>query len=518
MRGAGGRGRASLTAALAVALAAAAGAPACGDEPAPAAVTFADVAPVLAARCAGCHGVPGAGGFDVASPRGLLGCTADGRSVTAGAPGAPAPLVAALDRDDHRGAVSGVERAALVAWVEAGAPLTRGGVHAARFADPRAPDGHAAQLRRDRYAAMLDPNHADACGVCHDGAPSRPVPAPTPAPGATSCTTCHTEPAGALACGTCHGDGPRAFPPRDPCFGGRDAAADPHGRHAAATPSRAGGFACAVCHPTPAPGRFDGAHADGRVEVWLDERVAGAGARWDAATRTCTGTCHARGGARPVVGWGVGERVGCGDCHGAPPASHVGRLSGSCRACHAEADARGESLAVGPLHLNGRVDVGDGSGRCGACHGAGDDPWPRTGAHLAHAAPTGAAPVPCVTCHELPVAGAAHPSGRGQARVALAGLAVRGGSRARYDAASGSCAETYCHAGSGGTRTSPRWTDGSAGATCTACHGAPPPPPHAARGTCGEAGCHAGATTETGAIAPAWAALHVNGVVDRAAP
>ena len=77
--------------------------------------------------------------------------------------------------------------------------------------------------------------------------------------------------------------------------------------------------------------------------------------------------------------------VGCNDCHLSPPANHY---TGACTGCHAEANATGTALTPGPLHVNGKVDLGNGSGQCGACHGSGNSPWPTTQVHAAHQNPT----------------------------------------------------------------------------------------------------------------------------------
>jgi predicted CxxxxCH...CXXCH cytochrome family protein len=167
--------------------------------------------------------------------------------------------------------------------------------------------------------------------------------------------------------------------------------------------------------------------------------------------------------------------------------------------------------------VNGKVDLGDGSGACGACHGRGADPWPDTGAHRAHAAPAGARPVACETCHEVPAPGAAHPTGRGGAAVRLVGLAAAGARAPTWDSGTKRCTNTYCH-DYAGTRNAPRWNGGPPEAACGTCHAAPPPPPHIQETGCATAGCHEGLTNADGTKAsPAGAAVHVNGLVDRPA-
>jgi predicted CxxxxCH...CXXCH cytochrome family protein len=201
-----------------------------------------------------------------------------------------------------------------------------------------------------------------------------------------------------------------------------------------------------------------------------------------------------------------------------PPKAHY---TGPCSSCHREADGTGTALAAPKLHVNGKVDLGDGSGRCGACHGSGDSPWPSTGAHAAHAMPTGAAPVACETCHAVPGPTDAHPLRAGAALVRLAGLGTKGARPATYDAATKTCAATYCHDGAGAAASAkaPRWTDGAPLRACGSCHATPPPAPHPQDTSCGASACHEGITT-TGALAisAGGRAVHVNGIIDRRVP
>lgn len=448
----------------------------------------------------------------MASFRSAAGCTEDGRPVTT--PPVGALLLVALDRPDHAGIVSPGERDVLRRWVEGGAPSVRGGVHPTRFGDPRAPGSHPDVLRAARWQPMLDKDHPDACGRCHDGTRSRPDGVLYPAPSATACNACHTEPDGIFACTTCHGAPGRSFPPRDGCFFPRDTTGAAHAAHAGTSPSREGGLPCSTCHPAPSSGAPGGTHGDGYVEVWLDTNVAGARATWDPTTKVCANTCHARGAAKPDPSWTARGPTTCNDCHRSPPAAHY---EGPCTSCHREADATGTRLAAPKLHVNGKVDLGDGSGGCGACHGRGVDPWPTTGAHQAHASPRDAKPVACETCHVVP-AGEKHPTRAGAATVRLIGLATKGGAPARYDAATKTCAATYCHAGPGGNASSPRWDQGTSASACGGCHALPPPAPHPAATTCGGVTCHDNLTTPSNTLTAAGRAVHVDGTIDRRAP
>lgn len=432
-------------------------------------------------------------------------------------PSDAAPLTRALERADHREIVTSSERATLIAWVEGGAQGVRPGVHPNRFADPRSPTSHAHALRAARYSPLLDPGDRDACAHCHEGAGPRPAGITSAAPGATACTSCHAEKEGVNACSTCHGAPGRPFPPSDACFFPDVRKDDVHAAHAAPSKSRSEPLDCSSCHPKPELGTFVGPHGDGHVEVWFDYAVAGREARFDGASRTCAGTCHDRGGSHPGPAWAkLAAPLDCNGCHASPPPAHY---PGPCASCHREADAVGTALVAPKLHANGKVDLGDGSGECGACHGSGDSPWPSTGAHGAHANPSAAAPVACETCHVVPGPNDRHPLRAGAVTIRLAGLATRGARPATYDAATKTCAATYCHDGAGAnalTR-SPRWIDGASARTCGSCHSTPPPAPHPQDATCGSSTCHDGITSGL-TITAAGRAVHVNGLIDRRAP
>ena len=202
----------------------------------------------------------------------------------------------------------------------------------------------------------------------------------------------------------------------------------------------------------------------------------------------------------------------CNDCHRAPPANHY---AGACSSCHREANANGTALASPKLHVNGAVDLGDGSGKCGACHGTGDDPWPTTGAHAAHRSPSASVAIACDTCHDLPKG--KHPTGGGPT-VRLFGLATAGARNPTWDPQTKTCGATYCHDGSGATLGAPKWSDGKTASACGGCHSLPPLAPHSSGISCSEITCHSGSTT-LGVNGPvltmSGAKVHVNGHVDR---
>ncbi len=429
-----------------------------------------------------------------------------------------APILTALGTPPHAGLLGSADQATLTAWVRAGGPAFTGTVHAPGIVDPRSPDFHATLLRGQRWSPMLDANDPNACGRCHDGTPAgRPTGVTMAAPGAPSCASCHDEPQGALACNTCHGSGSRIYPPRDPCFFPGDApTAGAHAAHVEASPARPAGFACSTCHPTPPAQVIGGLHGNGTVDVTFDQAVIGPEASYDPTTGVCAVTCHDSGGSKPRPAWSDTAPASCTSCHGSPPANHY---PGPCTNCHAEANATGTALSGGPLHLDGQVELGNGSGQCGACHGTGADPWPTTAAHPAHESPTLTQPLPCTSCHVVPSTILDPTHLDGVVQVTFSGLATARGSLPTWDGTS--CASVACHgANLADPVVAPQWTDTSgAPAKCRACHGIPPTQ-HTASTSCGWSNCHGAEIGETTAGAPfitgAGLSLHVNGVIDYA--
>jgi predicted CxxxxCH...CXXCH cytochrome family protein len=534
---AGPRSRA-LTALASVALAGAA-LVGCSEPRAAAAdpPTYADdVAPLFAARCARCHdrGAP-PGGWRGAPYLAAIACVGEGQQAAVLPPGSDAPIARALapGNEAHRSVATTDEQALLLRWLGAGAPSFRGAVHAPAVADPRSPSFHGAALRARRWAPMLDPNDDDACGRCHDGVASRPAGVTRPAPGATACTSCHALPEGVLACGTCHGDDARSYPPRDPCFFPVEAArAGAHRAHVEQSGLRTAPLACAACHPSPAPGVLSGLHGDGHVDVALDPAVAGPDASYDPASRSCDVSCHHRADGPPTIAWDNTEKLGCGSCHGSPPANHY---PGKCTTCHHEANAAGTALSGGPMHMNGKVDLGDGSGGCGACHGAGADPAPSGGSHPVHLGRLVSAPPPfpppappdaklaepfgCDSCHQA--IDDIHAPGHmdGVATISFGPLATARGAQPTWNGAS--CSAVACH-GAGLVEPPlvvPTWGDTSGAASaCGACHGVPPKQ-HTPSTSCNRVECHGDEVGREGNalwITQAGSKKHVNGVIDAA--
>jgi predicted CxxxxCH...CXXCH cytochrome family protein len=480
-----------------------------------------DVAPVLQARCVACHGdTDPSGGWSATSFLGAIACV--GRAPASGRPPATlppddrAPILAALDTDPHRGLLGEAQRTTIAAWVAGGTPAFRRDVHDPGVIDPRSPMFHGAVLRASRWSPMLDPADPSACGRCHEGTPARPSGVTEAAPGAPSCTSCHDQAGGVLACSTCHGSQGKAYPPRDRCFFPGDAPGS-HAAHVEPSPEHPAGLACATCHPAPGSPVIGGLHGNGTVEVTFDPTSVPGDARYDRASGACAVYCHDQGGAKPRVTWTEpANAIGCGGCHRSPPPGH---FAGPCTGCHAEANAGGTSLRGGPLHMNGKVDLGDGSGQCGACHGTGASPWPATGAHRAHEDPALTAPLACSNCHVVPVAILDPVHLDGTVHVAFSGLATARGALPVWSG--GRCTNVACHgANLADPVVAPAWSDASgAAARCGACHGVPPSQ-HTPSASCDRSDCHGSEITldATGAphISAGGAAVHIDGVIESA--
>jgi predicted CxxxxCH...CXXCH cytochrome family protein len=476
-----------------------------------------DIAPILQAHCAECHsGGSPAADWAVTSFLSTIACVAPS-GAPAAQPASTAPILAALTMPPHVALLDSGDRTTLTAWVAGGAPAFAGTVHLPGIVDPRSSAFHGAVLRGQRWSPMLDPSDPDACGQCHAGSPA-PVPSVTSfAPGATACTTCHSEPGGPLACSTCHGSGARIYPPRDLCFFPGDApTAGAHAAHVEPSAASASGVACSTCHPVPdaaAATEMTGLHGNGQVEVIFDSARIGPEASYERATGACAVTCHDLGGEAPRPVWSESIAITCNSCHLSPPKGHY---PGPCTNCHADANATGTALS-GSLHMNGVVDLGNGSGLCGACHGTGSSPWPSTAAHPAHRDPTISEPTACASCHPVPTTITDPTHLDGVVHVTFGGLAVARGAAPVWNGVS--CVSVACHgANLPDPAGVPVWTDTSGAASqCGACHGVPPSD-HTASKSCNLSVCHgpevAISAQGVPSISASGEALHIDGVIE----
>lgn len=477
-------------------------------------VVYDDVAPLFAASCVECHGSTLAeAGYSVATHWHVLGCVPTNRPATE-PHDSTAPLLSVLTRPDHMGILKTNEQALLNSWVNAGSPKFIGTVHPAGIIDPRSNDWHGKQAAHDGYSPLRDASTSDVCGRCHDGAPVKPEDVLYPAPNATACTSCHTSEAGALACNTCHGDGDAAYPPRNACYFGEHGP-DAHAAHLTGTRFVATPISCDTCHVLPSSEVFVGDHANGQVEVDF--------ARWPNSLfypedDGCVVYCHAQQGQLTRPHWNQGEHVACQSCHLSPPKDHY---PGECKSCHAEMGESAESLMPHGLHLNGKVDLGDGSETCAACHGSGTNPAPKDSGHTLHLTSSLATPLVCADCHPTPSQPIAPGHLDGKVDILLGARASARGQEPSWDVSEQRCASVACHGAAmpGHTLSSPSWSDlpSPANNECGACHAAPPPPPHVARSSCGGSLCHAdevGLFDSALGISEPGRALHIDGVVN----
>jgi predicted CxxxxCH...CXXCH cytochrome family protein len=319
-------------------------------------------------------------------------------------------------------------------------------VHEPGLQDPESPDFHGKVVRAQVY-------DVENCRSCHGddlrGGAS-----------GSSCQSCHET--GVFDCATCH---PQLLE---------------QGAHRAHVQGGQLGlrYDCDTCHLTPktvfSPGHFQkgGVLDPAPVEVVLAAIATSSGApaaSFDRATGTCQNVvCHgvadAAASLQPLS-WTARPEPNCGRCHGDPPASHT---SDRCQDCHPRV-ANAEGLTDPARHLDGQIDLGDGSGTCNACH-------VETGAHHevhASAVRRLRGPIGCVECHLYPTEieapghldslppGEVFPRGFG-------GLAEARGAQPNY--ADGRCANTYCH----GPGSDLALTDGPEVVYCGSCHGVPP--------------------------------------------
>ncbi len=477
-----------------------------------------DLRPALAAHCGRCHGgdTP-AGDWSVTRYTDVVSCFEASDGGVDGGVDVATRLRRGLARPDHAPYIDLNLRTAIDTWIAGGAKPRRGSMHEGGFVDPRSPSFHGRLLRASRWAQMLDGTRQDACGRCHDGAPSRPstVRRGAEAAGATPCTSCHTATAGALDCSTCHGEGGRVWP-GPTCRMLPAGHNDAHARHVIAGSALLAPLACSTCHPARDTSLSTGSHGDGTVDVRFDTAVAGPGGTYDPATHTCSVRCHAATATSPTPRWREPSTgATCQGCHGAPPAGH---WTQPCTTCHFEANGAGTGLLRATMHLNGRVDLGDGSNTCASCHGRNGDPWPTDATHQAHRNSRVTSPVACAECHDIPatVTAAGHLDDRGPGDVRFGVRALARSARPTYDGAT--CSQVACHGEGLIARSSTRmsWRPTAITGGCQTCHGAPPPLPHTNNPTCEATLCHGLDVERVGTslgIIEARRSMHIDGFV-----
>ncbi|MBI3183954.1 MAG: CxxxxCH/CxxCH domain-containing protein [Myxococcales bacterium] len=485
------------------------------------------IQPILGERCASCHSGPApAAGYSVEGHLSVLSRRDDGSArLVPGDAQSAFPRAVRGELPDHS-AVPEPQSSELRRWaVSCRAAPSDFKVHLNGWMSPPDPEEfHGRVLRRQGYALL-------GCRDCH-GADLKGGQVHI------GCDRCH--PGGPLDCGVCHGDSTSAAPPRD-LSGARATTSigvGAHRRHVTDGPNHRA-FDCTTCHEKPQAAEDEGHTLRGGqvdpapAEVKL-QATAGAEARWDRASATCSGTyCHS---PRPADGratnpsprWtSVGEgQAACGACHGNPPEGHT---DAACERCHRRAFAAGRPILG--MHLNGTVEAGDAQGTCSGCHGDASSPAPppdvrgetsesfaTVGAHRSHleARHSLRGPIECGECHLVPLElkSPGHIDSAAPAEVFPPGagsLARADSASPSYDSATASCSSVYCHGG--GTRhgkdtaptklPSPVWTAGVSQAVCGACHGIPPEDgstfhPGKRLGDC--VNCHSSSVTAGGSI------------------
>jgi predicted CxxxxCH...CXXCH cytochrome family protein len=144
----------------------------------------------------------------------------------------------------------------------------------------------------------------------------------------------------------------------------------------------------------------------------------------------------------------------------------------------------------------------------------------RIGAHTVHGQGSAFAPAfDCDVCHVKPADALSSGHVDGITQVPFHGIATTANQQPRWDHATATCSNIYCHGATltGGTNTTPVWTGGHGQVACGTCHGVPPPSPHPSQDpnltTC--ASCHANTVDATGnLIAIAAGGKHLDGVIE----
>jgi predicted CxxxxCH...CXXCH cytochrome family protein len=329
-------------------------------------------------------------------------------------------------------------------------------------------------------------------------------------------------------CQQCHGgDSGNNAPPRS-VTGETDTTAIGVGAHQAhlTRSDFTAVIACSECHVVPDIG-ID--HVNGVATVTFAAstraRYDGADPRWNrsGASGTCSNVyCHGAtlgaGGAATTPTWNAAGQahLGCGSCHGFPPANH-GAITSGCSGCHADSVDAANKIIPGGKHLNGIVDAPT-SMSCTGCHGQ----PPATGVHVAHMTDSRfRLALACDECHLVPPTGdTSHMNG--VAALTFGPLATAGGAPAAFSHATQTCSGVYCHGdtlGAGGSATRPVWSPPApAPIGCTSCHGAPPPG-HISwiTATTDCHVCHPGTVNVDGSINLA-GGKHIDGNIDRILP
>jgi len=322
--------------------------------------------------------------------------------------------------------------------------------------------GHNFPYTGSTHLAAAGTSPWSSCTSCHANSAggTYPVTAGT----APNCTGCHINglraPSGTSSCWDCHGASATDGKPNGNVFPN---ISGNHRIHVAMT-----GTTCATCHT--GGGNGTAAHGSGNrvAATAASVKVAftgqGAAPLWTLATKTCSATyCHGQGA--PAWGARTGALV-----NGFPYSSV------QCAKCHS-GNLATDVTAAKPFYSTAIPQVTANTNA-------------KVGAHTSHmTAPDGLANAfACADCHgTVTLTAATHMNGA--SNFTWSTLATKGGALApTYTAATGVCANVYCHGASmpggdtSGTNRAPAWTSttylpatiGAGGTACKTCHGFPP--------------------------------------------
>jgi predicted CxxxxCH...CXXCH cytochrome family protein len=333
-------------------------------------------------------------------------------------------------------------------------------------------------------------------------------------------------------CYSCHGNSLSPAPPRG--LGGvRELSAKGVGAHR----SHIGGIStwhsimkCESCHLIPAevdsPGHIDDGNSQAELTFSALASTGGLSPELQ-ENNTCNNVyCHGAtltGGTLNNPMWTQvdGSQKECGTCHGAPPpAPHPPSALDNCGSCHPTMQAGTTTFLDPSRHIDGVVDVGDGTD-CVTCHGSDQNSAPPTdlagntdrnspgvGAHRQHLGDSDwRRTLSCSNCHNVPSAmeDPGHLDGDNVAEVPFDELNPVGD----VNFAASTCDNLYCHGDGKGSNGSMSWTS-TVPMECDSCHGAPPAAPHTQSTDCGS--CHP--TMIAGTMTFRDSDRHIDGILD----
>ena len=208
--------------------------------------------------------------------------------------------------------------------------------------------------------------------------------------------------------------------------------------------------------------------------------------------------CHTNAFASTTCGdFNVPSPCSCDLCHGSVQmTSMMGTSATGCSLCHGNAAS---GIAAPPRDTLGNMATTS----------------PFVGAHQSHLNQSAISlAIACNECHSVPtdITHSALPIS-----FSWGTLATSGGVTPVWNGSPAYTCTNYCHGATltGGSNTTPLWTevDGTQ-AACGTCHGTPPPPPHPAATSLTRCnGCHSGTVNPDGTINVA-GGLHIDGIVE----